>query len=74
LEALLAKKTRHCGKGSVDDKWADLNFKVTAEFHRQYKLAAALWDMSMKEVLEKSFRLIQERLGSPYAVAKKRGR
>lgn len=34
----------------------DMNFKVDAEFHRAFKMAAVMNDLSMKELLDASFR------------------
>ena len=39
----------------------DLNFKVTPEFRREFKLWAASHDMKQKEVLEEAFRLLKQR-------------
>lgn len=38
------------------DGFQDLNFKVSSDFHRRFKLTAATWGMSMKELLEASFK------------------
>jgi CCR4-NOT transcriptional regulation complex NOT5 subunit len=39
----------------------DLNFKVSSEFRREFKLWAASHDMKQKEVLEEAFRLLKQR-------------
>lgn len=36
---------------------ADMNFKVSEEFHRAFKAAAVMNGISMKELLEEAFRL-----------------
>lgn len=41
---------------SQQEKWTDLNFKVDATFHRQFKTTATIWGMSMKDLLEASFK------------------
>jgi hypothetical protein len=41
----------------------DLNFKVDPDFHLAFKLAATMKGMSMKEVLEASFKHWVERYG-----------
>lgn len=41
-----------------------LNFKVTAEFRREYKVYAASRGMTMIELLEESYQLYKERHGS----------
>jgi len=41
-----------------------LNFKVTAEFKREYKVYAASRSMTMIDLLEQSYRIYQERHGS----------
>ena len=38
----------------------DLNFKVNAEFKREFKMWAASHDLKQKEVLEKAFQLLKE--------------
>lgn len=38
------------------DNLQDLNFKVTPDFHRKFKVTATSWGMSMKELLEASFK------------------
>lgn len=38
----------------------DLNFKVSTEFRREFKLWAAAHDMSQKEVLERAFGLLKK--------------
>ncbi len=40
-----------------------LNFKVTAEFRREFKVYAAQHGMSMVDVLQKSFQVLKERRG-----------
>jgi hypothetical protein len=37
----------------------DLNFKVSAEFRREFKLWAAAHDLSQKAALEKAFQLLK---------------
>jgi CCR4-NOT transcriptional regulation complex NOT5 subunit len=39
----------------------DLNFKVSSEFRREFKLWAASHDMKQKQVLEEAFRLLKQR-------------
>lgn len=41
-----------------------LNFKVPAEFHREFKGYAAARGISMLELLTEGFRLVKERHGS----------
>lgn len=41
----------------------DLNFKVSVEFRREFKLWAAAHDMSQKETLERAFRLLKQQGG-----------
>ena len=41
-----------------------LNFKVTAEFKREYKVYAISRGMTMIEFLQKSYKLYKERHGS----------
>lgn len=41
-----------------------LNFKVTAEFKREYKVYAASRGMTMIELLEQSYQIYKERHGS----------
>jgi hypothetical protein len=41
-----------------------LNFKVTAEFKREFKVYAASRDMTMIELLEESYQLYKQRHGS----------
>lgn len=38
----------------------DLNFKVSAEFRREFKLWAAANDMTQKETLEHAFKLLKQ--------------
>jgi len=38
-----------------------LNFKVSAEFHREFKTYAAQRGVSMLELLQEGFRLVKER-------------
>lgn len=38
------------------DGLQDLNFKVNPGFHRQFKMTASAWGMSMKDLLEASFK------------------
>lgn len=42
----------------------DMSFKVPARFHRRFKRTAANWGMSMKELLEASFKEWVEKHGS----------
>lgn len=46
-----------------DEKLQDLNFKVASDFHRTFKITALMWNMTMKELLEASFRLWVEQHG-----------
>ena len=39
----------------ANDEIKDLNFKVDPAFHRQFKLTASAWGMSMKELLEAAY-------------------
>lgn len=41
----------------------DLNFKVSPEFRREFKLWAAAHDMSQKETLERAFKLLKQQGG-----------
>lgn len=43
--------------------YQDLNFKVDPDFHRAFKLTAAMKGMQMKELLEASFRTWVEQYG-----------
>ena len=40
-----------------------LNFKVSAEFHREFKTYAAQYGISMLELLQEGFRITKERRG-----------
>lgn len=42
-------------------KLKPMNFKVSQDFHKEYKTFAAINNMSMQEVLLKSFELIKEK-------------
>jgi hypothetical protein len=42
----------------------DMNFKVNPEFHRLFRFASALNGMSMKELLDASFRAWINRCGA----------
>ena len=44
----------------VREDLVPLNFKVPAEFRRRFKIYASERDMSMKELLERSFQAYQE--------------
>lgn len=39
----------------------DLNFKVSAEFHREFKIYAASNDMTMKDVVVAAFEALKEK-------------
>lgn len=39
-----------------NDDVQDMNFKVHPDFHRRFKITATIWGMSMKELLEASFK------------------
>lgn len=41
-------------------KPVDLNFKVTAEFKRDFKIWATTHDLSQKETLERAFALLKQ--------------
>ena len=41
-----------------------LNFKVTADFKREFKIYAAAHDLTMIELLKEGYRLYRERYGS----------
>ncbi len=41
-----------------------LNFKVTADFKREYKVYAASRDMTMIELLQQSYQLYKDRHGN----------
>lgn len=43
----------------------DMNFKMDADFHRAFKVAASMRNMAMKEMLEASFRCWVEHYGDP---------
>lgn len=43
-------------------KLVDLNFKVTAEFRREFKLWAISHDMTQKELLEIAFKKIKQNI------------
>ena len=63
----VAKKKKKISGPSSDTKivdgarYRDLNFKVSQEFHRTFKLNAARYGMSMKQLLEQSFTLWSEK-------------
>jgi hypothetical protein len=46
-----------------NDDIQDMNFKVSPDFHRRFKSTATLWGMSMKDLLEASFKLWVEKHG-----------
>ena len=43
-----------------DNSQVDLNFKVDAEFRKDFKLFAVSHEMSQKEVLERAFELLKQ--------------
>lgn len=43
-----------------EEKLKDMSFKVSPEFHTQFKVVAARSNLSMRELLEESFRLWME--------------
>ena len=43
------------------EKPKDLNFKVSAQFHKQFKQYALMHDMSMKTLLEEAFTFYTKR-------------
>jgi hypothetical protein len=51
----------------------DLNFKIEPAFHRAFKLAATLNGMSMRELLEASFKTWVEKYGDKQLKALIRG-
>ena len=48
---------------NMAEKQKDMSFKVGAEFHHVFKSTAALHRLSMKELLEQSFELWQQKHG-----------
>ena len=52
--------TQHLAAPS-NTRAADLNFKVSEEFHRAFKAAATIKGISMKELLDEAFQLWVER-------------
>lgn len=60
--------TQHLAAPSTT-RAADLNFKVTEEFHRAFKAAATIKGISMKELLEEAFRLWIDRNHMPQMIA-----
>lgn len=56
LPPVIDAPTRNLAQPSTT-RSADMNFKVTEEFHRAFKAAAVITGISMKELLEESFRL-----------------
>lgn len=61
-----AGKTHSGGHSSLNTRkreagnLVDLNFKVTPEFKREFKLWAASHDLKQKEVLEEAFRALKK--------------
>ena len=47
----------------ASDNYVALNFSVTSEFKRQYKLIAAMQDTPMTEILKESFELYKKAHG-----------
>ncbi|MCZ2152951.1 MAG: hypothetical protein LC114_03450 [Bryobacterales bacterium] len=45
----------------ADDELTPLNFRVPAQFHREFKLFAVQHDISMVELLQRSFQLMKGR-------------
>ncbi|NWN92949.1 hypothetical protein HLV39_15760 [Marinobacter adhaerens] len=60
-----AQKSQTAGRSSLNTRkreagsLVDLNFKVTPEFKREFKLWAASHDLKQKEVLEEAFRALK---------------
>lgn len=60
------KNSRTAEKASLNTRkresgnLVDLNFKVTPEFKREFKLWAAAHDLKQKEVLEEAFRALKK--------------
>jgi hypothetical protein len=60
-----ASKSQTIGQSSLNTRkreaghLVDLNFKVTPEFKREFKLWAAAHDLKQKEVLEEAFRALK---------------
>lgn len=60
-----AKKSKTAGRSSLNTRkreagnLVDLNFKVTPEFKREFKLWAASHDLKQKEVLEEAFKALK---------------
>jgi hypothetical protein len=46
------------------EKYQDMNFKVSEDFHTDFKLTATAWKMSMKELMEASYKLWVENNGN----------
>lgn len=61
-----AQKFQTAGRSSINTRkrepgsLVDLNFKVTPEFRREFKLWAASHDLKQKEVLEEAFRVLKK--------------
>lgn len=48
------------------DDIADMNFKVASDFHRRFKTEATIRGLSMKELLEESFKCYLDKNGAAY--------
>jgi hypothetical protein len=48
---------------NTTDGYADLGFKVTPEFRQRYKMVSVIQNISMKELMEESFKLYCETHG-----------
>ena len=55
----VVQPSNNLSKGSSED-FVGLNFKVEAEFRREFKTFAAEHDLKMNDLLKRSFRLFQE--------------
>lgn len=51
----MARKEKTTADETNGSEFRDLNFKVTPDFHRHYKVTASASGISMKQLLEQSF-------------------
>lgn len=57
-----AKKTMNTERQDSGD-YTDLNFKVSAEFKKEFKIFAAEYGLKQKEVLERAFEELKKNYG-----------
>ena len=65
IQAQTLEAPDHLSKPSDEGStvFADMNFKVHPEFHRRFKVEATLRGLSMKDLLEASFKAYLEQNG-----------